>query len=619
MYQKTYFCFFLCCYVVSSLAQSEINIEQTFINAAQMQRSDYEVIDSLTKIIPQISAEAHIEIGKQLLAHPKVNQNDTLLQRVYNFNAFANYRLKNIEAQLSCIQKAYLITLKHDTNYWIEQRGKTLINFSIFYFTNKLFEKAQEKISEAVEVLEKLEAQHPLFNAYFQQMIILNHLKEYQAALLAGDKAFNGLKKINALDEAARVLNLKARILTNIEDLEQAEATINESISLLEPFTEKTYLKNGQILHGLLPVLIAKADYPSALENLKKVTPEIVKLKDSLYLKSAYDYTYQSYRALGNVDSSLHYLELYNQVKKALVEKDNKEAITKLEKTFQEQLQNKELLLMKRDAQVQKLKTNILLFIALGLMGLLGLSFYYFSKLRKQNSLIKISKEKIETSTKLKNQLVALMAHDLRSPLSIIRYSTTLLVHSNEASKNKFDQVLTQVRSATHMIDDLSLKILQIQGLGDDFLNIQECDIGQIIEESLALFSNLEEPKIGLSISKDLPTIQTDVLLLKEVICNLLSNAIKYGPSSEIIQLSAQQIIDKLVLSISDNGPGMPPHVIHMLEGQENPSLYKQKSISQGLGIGLLLSQKATTLLKGTLQVNSSPNGTKINIILPLT
>ena len=126
------------------------------------------------------------------------------------------------------------------------------------------------------------------------------------------------------------------------------------------------------------------------------------------------------------------------------------------------------------------------------------------------------------------------------------------------------------------------------------------------------------EHTIRISSSEDIILVRIDARLIVQVIINLVDNAIKYTPAGSFIDISTRREASRVIVSVSDNGPGIPdeqkPFVFDMFYSGANKIADSRRS----LGLGLSLCRSIVTAHGGTISVSDNhPKGTVFTFTLP--
>jgi PAS domain S-box-containing protein len=238
---------------------------------------------------------------------------------------------------------------------------------------------------------------------------------------------------------------------------------------------------------------------------------------------------------------------------------------------------------------------------------------------------LRASEEALRLADRRKDEFLALLAHELRNPLAPIRYAL--------AANKKPGRTPEQCRQAEEIIER---QVMHMSRLLDDMLDISRITrgvlelkktraeltsiIGAAIETARPV---LEEKHHTLAL--DLPSepvqLEADVMRLAQVFSNLLINAAKYTDPGGRIQLRARPQANEVLVSVSDNGMGIPaemlPRVFNMFF-QSNAALARAEG---GLGVGLSLVRGLVRLHGGSVEARSDGpgGGSEFVIRLPLS
>lgn len=155
-------------------------------------------------------------------------------------------------------------------------------------------------------------------------------------------------------------------------------------------------------------------------------------------------------------------------------------------------------------------------------------------------------------------RLVAVLAHDVRSPMASVASALDLLSqHRDELDEQQFDRVVDGARRQSARALLLARDLLDLARVDDGELRlaIVPLEVGQLFDELLALFP----PSVEVVVDDGGLTVPADPARIEQVLYNLLENATKYGRGP--IELSARSVPGAVELSVRDHGPGLPADV----------------------------------------------------------
>ena len=225
---------------------------------------------------------------------------------------------------------------------------------------------------------------------------------------------------------------------------------------------------------------------------------------------------------------------------------------------------------------------------------------------------------------RLRSDLVATAAHELRTPLAAVYGAVRTLRHQGQPltpeMSARFLEMIESESERLRIVMDQLLVSAQLDS-SDLRLDRQPVDVGQLCE-SIVASVNTGKP---LDIELDVEQPETDVVFeadpdrLRQVVANLVDNAIKYSPGGGRIELRIAANGDTGTLAISDHGLGIP------VEEQDRifERFYRlDPAMTRGIGgsgLGLYISRQLVQQMGGTLTVNSQHGtGSTFTITLPL-
>lgn len=230
-------------------------------------------------------------------------------------------------------------------------------------------------------------------------------------------------------------------------------------------------------------------------------------------------------------------------------------------------------------------------------------------------------KERLEALTRLKDDFLSLVSHDLRSPLAAISMSASMMVRrSEEAGDEKSSKDATRIeRNAmrlTHMVERL-LHTARVDA-GRVEPKFESCRLAEVTEAAFDRYQLAAESEqvVLESVIPDNAEVRADPLLLQEVLSNLVDNALKVSGNGTVISIGAEQADRGWNITVSDQGPGIPEDRV--------PTLFERGEVSGtmtrtiGFGLGLFLVRELVKLQGGSVELrHTSSEGTTFVIYLP--
>ncbi|MCK5145949.1 PAS domain-containing protein [bacterium] len=210
----------------------------------------------------------------------------------------------------------------------------------------------------------------------------------------------------------------------------------------------------------------------------------------------------------------------------------------------------------------------------------------------------------------IKTELVSMVAHELKSPLTSIYGFSELLLDSTtlNVKEQEYAQVIL---TESERLADLINKFLDLARLesGKTTINTLPFDLSMLIEKVVEVHKGQavkKRIKIITQLPEQLPLADGDQDMIEQVLVNLFSNAVKYSPLDSKIGFEVKNETDMLVVSIIDNGYGIPKESLkHVFDKfyrvVENEALDE----TEGSGLGLTLAKEIIEQHGGTIKVSS--------------
>jgi signal transduction histidine kinase len=184
-------------------------------------------------------------------------------------------------------------------------------------------------------------------------------------------------------------------------------------------------------------------------------------------------------------------------------------------------------------------------------------------ELRRQKRRLQENYDKLRELEKLRDSLVHMIIHDLRSPLTA---ACGYLEFIRKDAKNVLSPVsrgdIEEVGKAIAQIIGIVNNVLEVSKMeeGQMKLKLAECDLAGVVAESLSgLKSLVEGRRVHSEPDKGPATVRADREIIARVVQNLLANALKFTPPDGFIRLDIRPAGERVRVSIEDNGPGIKP------------------------------------------------------------
>jgi len=225
---------------------------------------------------------------------------------------------------------------------------------------------------------------------------------------------------------------------------------------------------------------------------------------------------------------------------------------------------------------------------------------------------------------RLKSDFVANVSHDLKTPLSVIRmFGETLELGRvpDEERRREYYRVITRESERLSRLIDNVLDFSRIEG-GRQRYEWVPTAVEPLVRDTLDAFTYpLEQQgfKIEVSVAPDLPDVPMDADAIGQALSNLIDNAVKYSGAERSIVLDARREGDRLALSVTDHGIGIPAAEHARIFEKFYRVGQSETQSRRGSGVGLALVRHIVEAHGGAVTVQSAPGqGSRFTLWLPL-
>jgi signal transduction histidine kinase len=233
--------------------------------------------------------------------------------------------------------------------------------------------------------------------------------------------------------------------------------------------------------------------------------------------------------------------------------------------------------------------------------------------------------DRLERQESLRKRMVADVAHELRTPLSVMRGNLEAMIDELiPTSEEELDAVHQEVLRLSRLVEDL--RILSLADAGELKLVIDEVNTSELVETAVRRLTPAAEVK-GITLLGDIGDtpgiIMGDEGKLQQVLANLISNAIRFTPAGGKVTVESRTLKDKAQFLVRDEGPGVDPADLpYFFERfwKEDRARVRGQDLNRdgsGSGLGLSIVRQLVELHGGTVEA-SLPDGGGLQVVVTL-
>jgi signal transduction histidine kinase len=222
----------------------------------------------------------------------------------------------------------------------------------------------------------------------------------------------------------------------------------------------------------------------------------------------------------------------------------------------------------------------------------------------------------------LKSDFVGMVAHDLRSPITVIAGFAELLSRDwadlPEHDRNRYLELISgNVHNLSRLVDDV-LEVAEVDA-GKFQLEIQPFDLASLIERTVMELSAAHAPRrLEVEIPPGLPTALGDEGRNRQVLANLVTNALKFSADEEPVSIAVAVDDSVLAVSVTDRGVGIPAEDMPRLFERFSRLPNSRQAKTKGTGLGLYICRQLVEAQGGRISAQSVPGlGSTFRYTLP--
>ncbi len=220
--------------------------------------------------------------------------------------------------------------------------------------------------------------------------------------------------------------------------------------------------------------------------------------------------------------------------------------------------------------------------------------------------------QQIAQTNRIKSEFVSIASHQLKAPLSGMRWATDILLSSKQGHLDgKQVEYIKDIQENTSRMIRLVNDLLDVSKIESGRMDIKKQDVNlaeelQVVIRELNSFAEANNAKLVVNIDKDLKKVKTDQIRIKMVIQNFIDNAIKYiGAKKGIIEVSLKNKGNETLFEVKDNGMGIPEKDKNKIFDKFFRSNNTAKKQTIGTGLGLYIAKAAIENSGGSIGFDS--------------
>ncbi len=226
-----------------------------------------------------------------------------------------------------------------------------------------------------------------------------------------------------------------------------------------------------------------------------------------------------------------------------------------------------------------------------------------------------------QQAVRAREEVLAIVSHDLRNPLSAVSLGASLLQMSetmSEEDREQLDTIVLSTKRMNRLIADL-LDVTRLEGGKRLPVELATVEVAELVNETEELF-RAQAGVAGVTIAPDvpeqMPPVRADRHRVMQVLSNLVGNSLKFTPPGGRIDVRATRKDGYVLLTVADTGPGIPKENLYDIF---SPYWQAKRTERMGAGLGLPIAKGIVEAHGGTIWAESDPGrGTQFYFTLPI-
>lgn len=428
------------------------------------------------------------------------------------------------------------------------------------------------------------------------------------------------------LEIAEDIANTLAHIQA-IYNLGLLNKEIGELVKALELFEESFELSRVNNIpigfyfnqQGMAGVYTASGDYERAIELYEAALDLAKRVNATDMIRGTLEDLYQTYELAGDTTGAYTYLKQHAAITDSLSRTNREEALARQEALHGLHAERETRALLEENLQIQQTNTLIASVLLVVIIIALFTVIILLQKKRKANTLLRKRTEELSKVNEIKDRLLSVLAHDLRTPLSNIQ-GVVYMIREELLEKKDIEKALSQIDAQLQQDINTLTNYLQWAQTQQDGItaNLEDVSLSEIANNTLLEINRGANNK-GVTLINKVPDdiyAVADKQMMTIILRNLLSNAVKFVGEGDQIIVETKQADSYIDISVQDTGRGIDPDARDKLF---KPFNYIRKGTAGeiGTGLGLSICKEFTEEQGGSISFESEPGkGTTFSVRL---
>lgn len=460
-----------------------------------------------------------------------------------------------------------------------------------------------------------------------------SHLKEFDQGLMLLHEADKILLSIPNPDDEDLLIwldkeRVSGEIYLNTGQYTEAFKALEKALDLAIRTDYKE--KEGPVLVMLARVSIETRSYIRAAQLLSEAKTIAEETRSYLMMRDVYGLLSKIAEKRGSHAEALQYLQMYIFANDSVISIEGAKKMSEMQAEYEAEKREATIRLLEKENEIQTLRASkrenqfgLSLMMTVFLLLATALFFNRYRLKRRTAALLSGKNEELSKLNATKDKFFAILAHDLRNPVSsFANISNQLKTNIERIGTEDLQYYLNELSKGAQNIHQLLVNLLDWarSQRGDVQVTAESVLVAELIREAAqSVWAGAREKGLQLNIeTAENISITTDRNIVVTVLRNLFSNAVKYTQPGGTIHVSAWLNGHLCQISVSDTGIGMTTEELGKLFRIEENTRSIGSPDTKGTGLGLILSKELLDRIGGLIRVSSTPGeGTAFEITIP--